>query len=241
LVNQPEPLPTETPSQSISVANLAEQADQPVELSRNLWEVRSGAGSLLAPGSSVQDEYRTYEGHIERQVTLDWQASQSASRFTDSLNLALQPNGEIEIEFPESYWILGNKIEQDALTTYRVDGIVPVADVARLGIGQVTGSSRTFEVNVIDQAQLSDELETQFEVRYSTSNDEGRRYRVAYEGPVSSDLIVRDHNRFTLALGRLPIGSEDISGGTETRVELIITRSYGDNSLEKTLSWSGRL
>ncbi len=238
LVNQPAPLPDEMPQQSVALNRLAEQ---PVALSRNLWESHTGASALLAPGSKIQDEYESYKGHIERRFAIDWQASQSASRFTDSLNLALQPNGEIEIGFPESYWILGSQIEQEALTTYRVDGIVPVADVTRLGIGQVTGSSQDFEVNVIDQGQLSDELETQFEVRYSVSNDNGRRYRVAYEGPVAPDLIVRDHNRFTLALGRLPIRSQEMSGGSEVRLEVMITRRYGDNSAQKTLDWSGRL
>lgn len=239
LIDQLESLPSESPSQTKSIARLAN--GEPVNLSRNLWEVRSGARGLLAPGSVVQDDYRAYQGFIERQFSLDWQAPQSPDDLTDEVSLSLEKDGEVEMVFPESYWLLGDTTRQNNATTYRVEGILPIADVTRLAMGRVTGRSRTFEVSAIDQAQLSDELDTQFEVRYSTSRRGGRGYDVKYEGPVPSDLVVRDHNRFTLALGRLPIRSQLMSGGTEARVELIATRSYGKNSTQQTLTWSGRL
>ncbi len=239
LIDQLAALPSERPSQTKSIERLAN--GEPVRLSRNLWEIRSGASGLLAPGSVVQDDYKAYKGFIEQQFSLDWQAPQDFDAFDDEVNLSLAEDGEVEMIFPDSYWLLGETLEQVDSTTYRVEGILPIDDVTRLAMGRVTGRSRTFEVSAIDQAQLSDELDTEFEVRYSTSNNEGRRYEVKYEGPVPADLIVRDHNKFTLALGRLPIRSQLMSGGTEARVELIATRSYGRNSKQQTLTWSGRL
>ena len=220
-----------------SLANLT------VTLSRNLWDTRNNAKNLLASGSTVASSYRFYTGHIERQFTLDWQAPQAAQTFTESLDLELRPSGQVNVDFPEAYWLLGEIIEQETLTTYRVDGIVPVAEVAQLALGRVAGRSRTFEVNVVDLAQRSDVLVTQFEVRYSTSNDDGRRrrYDLEFDGPVPADLIVQDHNRFTLALGRLPIRSQLLSGGTRAQVELTIIRSYGNNSAEQTLTWTGEI
>ena len=110
-------------------------------------------------------------------------------------------------------------------------------------MGQVDGRSRTFAVNIVDLAQRSDVLETRFEVRYSTANEGGsrRRYFSKYEGAVPENLIQQDHNRFTLALGRLPIRSQLLSGGTRARVELKIIRSYGNNSAEQTLTWEGTI
>ena len=240
LINQLEPLPQEAPEQSQTVSSLANQT---VTLSRNLWDTRNNAKNLLASGSTVASSYRFYTGHIERQFTLDWQAPQAAQTFTESLDLELRPSGQVNVDFPEAYWLLGEIIEQETLTTYRVDGIVPVAEVAQLALGRVAGRSRTFEVNVVDLAQRSDVLETQFEVRYSTSNDDGRRrrYDLEFDGPVPADLIVQDHNRFTLALGRLPIRSQLLSGGTRAQVELTIIRSYGNNSAEQTLTWTGEI
>ena len=240
LVNQLEPLPQETPEQSQAVASLANQT---VTLSRNLWDTRDNAKNLLASGSTVASSYRFYTGHIERQFTLDWQAPQTAQTFTEPLDLELRPNGQIDIDFPEAYWLLGETVEQETLTTYRVDGIVPVAEVAQLALGRVDGRSRTFEVNVVDLAQRSDVLETRFEVRYSTASSSGRRrrYDLEFDGPVPADLIVQDHNRFTLALGRLPIRSQLLSGGTRAQVELTIIRSYGNNSAEQTLTWTGEI
>ncbi|MBE9071023.1 collagen-like protein, partial [Leptolyngbya cf. ectocarpi LEGE 11479] len=240
LINQVDPLPQEAPSQSHTVSSLANST---VTLSKNLWETRSGAKNLLAPGSIIANDYEVYTGHIERQFALDWQASQPSQGFTDSVDLELQPNGQVSIGFPEAYWLLGDTIEQDTLTTYRVDGIVPVAEVTQLAVGRVDGRSRTFEVNVVDLAQRSDQLETRFEVRYSTSGSDGRRrrYDLEYEGAVPADLVQQDHNRFTLSLGRLPIRSQLLSGGTRAQVELTIIRSYGNNSAEQTLTWQGEI
>lgn len=240
LINQTEPLPQASPSQSIAISNLV---NQPISLSRNLWETRPGAKELLAPGSTIANSYQFYTGHIERQFALDWQASQPANTFTDAVAVELRPNGKVGVDFPEDYWLLGETFEQDALTTYRVDGIVPVAEVTQLAVGQVDGRSRTFEVNVVDLAQRSDVLETRFEVSYSTTNDSGSRsrYFVEFEGPVPETLVQQDNNRFTLALGRLPIRSQLLSGGTKARVELKIVRSYGENSAEQSLTWQGEI
>ncbi|MEM6255171.1 MAG: collagen-like protein [Cyanobacteria bacterium P01_D01_bin.156] len=240
LINQTDLLPQETPVQSLAIAQLA---NQPVTLSRNLWETRSNARSLLAPGSTVASDYQFYTGHIQRQFALDWQASQSAQAFTEAVNLELQASGKVSVNFPETYWLLGETIEQDSLTTYRVDSIVPVSEVTRLALGRVDGRSRTFEVNVVDLAQYSEVVDTRFEVRYSTTNDAGSRsrYFVEFEGPVPTNLVQQDHNRFTLALGRLPIQSQLLSGGTKARIELTIIRSHGNNSTEQTLTWQGEI
>ena len=240
LINQVEPLPQESPSKSAAIARLA---NQPITLSRNLWETRSGARTLLAPGSIIANEYKAYTGHIERQFILDWQAPQTAQTFTDAVDLKLQADGQVSIDFPKDYWLLGETIEQETLTTYRVDGLVPVSEATQLAVGRVDGRSRTFEVNVVDLAQQSDVLDTRFEVRYSTSNSDSRRrrYDLEYAGPVPEDLITQDHNRFTLSLGRLPIQSQLLSGGTQAQVELTIIRSYGNNSAEQTLTWSGEI
>ncbi len=240
LINQTEPLPQESPSQSRTLDRLANQT---ITLSRNLWETRRGAKNLLAPGSIIANDYQVYTGHIERQFALDWQAAQSMDTLTEAVELELQPNGEVSVNFPESYWLLGETLQQETLTTYRVDGIVPVAEVTQLAVGRVDGRSRTFQVNVVDLAQHSEVLDTRFEVRYSTTNEGGSRsrYFVEFEGPVPENLVQQDHNRFTLSLGRLPIRSQLLSGGTQARVELNIIRSFGDNSAEQTLTWQGEI
>jgi len=239
-INQLEPLPAETPAVTTAIATLA---DQTISLSRNLWQTRSGARNLLAPGSNISDSYQAYTGHIERQFALDWQAPQSANSLRDNVTVSLLASGDVGIQFPEDYWLQGSSTKQADVTTYRVDGIIPVAQVTQLAMGRVAGRSRTFEVNVIDRARLSESLDTAFRIRYSTARDRGTRtrYTVQHEGPIPSDLIVRDNNRFTLALGRLPIRSQLMSGGTQARVEIIATRRYGENSKQQTITWTGRL
>lgn len=232
------PLPIESPDRTVSIARLAKE---PVYLSRHIWETRSGAQSLLASGSIVQDNYYDYQGTIERQFSLDWQANLEGDRFNDDVTLSLAENGEVDIDFPDNYWLLGETFLSGTQMTYRIDGILPIDEVTQLAFGSVEGRSRTFAVEVIDRAQLFDEVETRFELTYSTSNDEGRRYTVQYEGAIDGEFVERDRNRFKLALGRLPIRSQLMSGGTEARVELSVIRSYGNNETTQDLRWSGRL
>ncbi|MEM8807581.1 MAG: collagen-like protein [Cyanobacteria bacterium P01_G01_bin.38] len=240
LINQTEPLPDEAPTQTVALATITE----PIELSRNLWETRSGAPALLASGSVIADSYQHYTGHITGRFQLDWQAARSQTQFTEVLNLALAPSGQIQLAFPEDLWISGETRQTETLTTYRVDGIVRAQEATRLAMGQVSGHSRTFEMNLVDLGRQSDLVDTQFLIRYRTTRDDNprrARYVTQYEGTIPAELISRDHNRFSLALGRLPIRSQLLSAGTQAQIEITAVRSYGGRSAEQKLDWQGRI
>lgn len=244
VVQQATPLAPENPTQTLAVADLTNRA---IALSKNLWQTRFGARSLLAPGSNVADDYQAYVGRAEGRVRLDWQAPRPASRFaTDLVTTQIQDDGSASVTFPEHLWVEGSSTREGDLTTYTVSAVVRAADVTRLALGRTDGRSQDFQIAVLDLAGESDYLNTQFYVKYESTDqgphgDRPGRYSTRYDGLVPADLVTRDQNRFTLSLGRLPIGSQHFRSGTYGRLEIRIVRSLGGRSAEQRLEWNGRI
>ena len=244
LINQTDSLLPETPSQTQSLDVFLQR---PVDLSRNLWEQRSGVLALLAPGSIVADTYREYVGRVEGQVQIQWEAARAPNAFVGLAPTAsIQADGRTQVNFPEQLWVAGDYQQVDAVTTFVVTGAVRADDATRLAWGTIRGRSTDFVAAVIDRAGESEYLNTTFHLTYRTANGDPRddrrlRYTTRYEGTLPADLVTRDNDRFELALGRLPVSGRHLQGGTYVQMELTIQRSLGSNSATQTLTWQGQL
>lgn len=244
LVNQSEALLAEAPTQTLALDALIQQ---PVRLSKNLWEDRTGARSLLAPGSVVNNRYQVYIGRVEAEAQILWEAERSPTAFLNlSPTVDINDAGDVQFRFPERMWVAGRRDRTDTLTTYTITNIVRAADATRLNWGQRSGSGRSFTMAVVDLAGESDYLNTQFQLTYRTALGDPRdnrrvRYSTRFDGTVPNNLVTRDNNRFELALGRLPIDGDAFRQGTLVEVELKILRSLGSNSATQTLTWRGRV
>ncbi|MBD0266800.1 MAG: collagen-like protein [Cyanobacteria bacterium Co-bin8] len=244
IVNQLEPLPPEVPSLTRPLADLV---SQPVQLSKNLWDVRTGAAALLAPGSVVRDEYLAYRDRIEGAVQVDWQAPRSIATFaTTGVTAEISQAGELGLAFSEEVWIAAEPSQADNVTTFTVTAAVLASDATRLAWGTSQGTGRDLSLSVVDLGQESAYLNTQFWLTLRTSTDDPRdsrrpRYTVRYDDWVPEDLVSREGDRFLVDVGRLPVSLQAVRSGTLAQVELRAVRSLADNSAEQTLSWQGNL
>ncbi|BBD68386.1 hypothetical protein NIES4072_43010 [Nostoc commune NIES-4072] len=66
-------------------------------------------------------------------------------------------------------------------------------------------------------------------------------YKTEYEGDIPNELVTRDYNRFTLALGKLKIPDEALRPGVNVDIEVVATRSLGIRSAKQTISWQGAI
>lgn len=244
LVNRDQPLLAQTPSQSRSLAGLA---DQTIPLSRNLWQQRSGILNLLAPGSNVARDYQEYVGRVEGAGQLVWDAPRSPDAFAGTaVTLAIQDSGAIAFDFPSDLWVVGESSQEAEVTTFRVTQAVQAAEATQLAWGTFTGQSSQFTLAVLDLAAVSDYVDTQFHITLRTADGDPNRssrlrYITRYEGSVPANLITRNNNRYEVAVGRLPIDLDNIRRGYYAEIELRMTRSLGGNSANQTLEWRGRL
>ena len=140
----------------------------------------------------------------------------------------------------------GAIVEDEGLTTYQIDTILREAEATELAIADANRNPRQFNLALVDTAQQSEILDTEFVVKIrSTGSRVGFRhmqnYQTRYEGEIPAHLVSREHNRFVLDLSGLPLETRDFPSRAQVEVELLITRRLGDHEAEQTVLWQGQL
>ncbi|WP_414752539.1 collagen-like protein [Anabaena sp. CCY 9910] len=241
IVNSKEPLVADNPTLTV---NLAEIPGKKLNLSKNKWNLRPGATSLLAPGSVIGDEYREFAQRLEQTVQIVWQEKQPISSFANqSLTVSLNDDKQVEVNFPEDLWLAGSTSSQANLTTFTVNHAIPKQDVTRLAVAEFADAGEKLNLKIVDLAGKSDALQTQFRVKFRTKDNSGgfSDYKTVYEGDIPKELVTRDYNRFTLALGKLKIPSDALTPGVNVDIEILATRSLAGRSAKQTINWQGAI
>ncbi len=243
LVNQREPLAPETPTLT---AGLSQLLGQRVALSKNLWTVQRGATGLLAPGSVVNDEYRLYVGRAEGTVQLAWEAERSPTQFANErATVSIDDNRQIQVGFSEGLWADGSlTVDDQQHAVYRITRALREEEATQFDAGRVTGNGRDLQLVVLDRADVSDIVDTRFEVSIRTADGRGDRrlnFRSRYEGELPANLVEQDRNRFVLNLGQLPISPRDLAAGNAAEIRITAVRSLGNNTAETRIDWRGEL
>ena len=226
------------PDQPQATTSIAELKDRGFTVSKNIWETRSGASDLLAPGSIIADQYQELVARHEHTVLLVWDAAQPVKDFVDQrVTLALAGENDVNITFPEELWLETNELKRDQITEIFVFNAILEKDAKRLKSKGLSGVGANLQLELVDRANKSDIVNTSFYLKYrvSKSSDDARfrrvsDYRTKYEGEVSSDAIIQNGDRFTLNLGQLPIPPQYLEDDTAVELHLTANRSFGDHS-----------
>ena len=239
IVNGKEVLADDKPTAEIAVSQLA---NQQFNLSKNKWQIRQGAKSLLAIGSVIADEYREFERRLDGNFKLVWSEKQAINNFANqSVKLSLNDNQEIDIAFPENLWVDGTAKTTGGLTDYTVNHAIFQEDVIRLAVAEFANSGQNLSFRIVDLAGKSDVINTRFKVKYRARDnfDDAFNPQILYEGEVPAELVSRSYNNFTLALGKLKIPSQALNPGVKVDVEVVAIRSLGGRSIQQKISWQG--
>ena len=232
------------PDQTQATITVGQLKDRGFTLSKNEWETRTGAASLLAPGSIIADEYQELVARHEHTVLLVWDAPQSVSQFADQrITLKLEGENGVNVTFPDQMWLETSELGRDNITEIFVFNAVLEDDVTRLKSQGISGMGQNLELTLIDQANISNIVTTDFMIKYrvSKSYDQARSrrrfdYRTKYEGEVPVSAVNQESDRFTIKLGELPIPPEFLKTGTDIEVQLTANRSFADNSKQQKIT-----
>lgn len=224
------------PDRPQAVLTIGELQDRGFTLSKNEWENKTGAASLLAPGSIIADEYKELIARHERTVLLVWDASQPVAEFAEEeITLSLDSENNPQIVFPDNLWLETSEIQREQISEFFVFNAVREKDVTRLKSEGISGMGTDLKLSLVDEAQKSDVLDTDFSIRYrvSKSSDEARflrvfDYKTKYEGKIPSEAISKNGDRFTINIGQLPIPPEFLELDTAIEVQVIANRSFAD-------------
>ncbi|MEH2030494.1 MAG: collagen-like protein [Nostoc sp.] len=241
IVNSKEALAVDNPTVQLAISQLV---NKQFNLSKNKWNQRIGAASLLAPGAAIADDYREFEQRLEEAFQIVWQERQPINSFENqAVTLNLTDNKQVEITFSEELWVEGSSKSEANLTTFTVNHAIPKKDVTRLAVAEFADAGQNLNLKIVDLAAKSDAINTQFRVKFRSQDSlHGfSGYKTEYEGDIPNELVTRDYNRFTLALGKLKIPDEALRPGVNVDIEVIATRSLGIRSAKQTISWQGAI
>ncbi|TVP63289.1 MAG: collagen-like protein [Nodularia sp. (in: Bacteria)] len=241
LINSSEPLAADNPTLKLPMSQLI---GEQFNLSKNKWNIRQGANSLLAPGSVIADEYREFEQRLETTFQLVWQEEEPISSFNNqSVNASLTDSQQVEVTFANDLWVEGTSQTEANLTTFTVNHAISQQDVTRLAVAEFAEAGENLKLNIVDLAAKSAVIQTQFRVRFRAQDRFGRssNYKTEYEGDIPDELVTRDHNRFILALGKLKIPDDALRPGVNVDIEVVATRSLGKRSAKQTINWQGAI
>ncbi|MBD2666791.1 hypothetical protein B6N60_04789 [Richelia sinica FACHB-800] len=239
LVKGQQPLADDTPT---FTATLSQLASKKVNLSKNQWLSKNGADSLLAPGSVIADQYYEFNQRLEANFQLIWQEKQAITDFgNETAKLTLNDNQQVEIVFPQQVWINGSATTQGNLTTFTVKNAILPGDVTRLAVAEFAGTGKNLNLKIVDLAAKSDAINTKFKIKYRAQDTSSgySDYQTVYEGEIPQQLVTRDYNRFTLALGQLRIPDAALQSGMNIDLEIVATRFLGERSAQQSLNWRG--
>ena len=241
LINLDKSLSPDQPQATITLGQLK---DRGFTLSRNEWETRKGAATLLAPGSIIADEYQESIARHEHTVLLVWDAPQLVREFVGQrVTLKLQGEDSASVTFPEDIWLETSELVRENITEIFVFNAVLEDDVTRLKSEGISGVGENLKLSLIDRAKKSDIVATDFKVKYrvSKSTDEARfrrvfDYRTKYEGEIPASLIEQNGDRFTINIGKLPMPPQFLESNTAIEIQLVANRSFGDNSKQQKIT-----
>lgn len=227
-------------------APISELQGRGFTLSRNIWQSKNNASSLLAPGSIIADKYQELVARHEHSVLVVWDAPQAVENFEDQpITLSLKGANDANIVLPEDLWLETKATKRDKLTELFVFNAVHTEDVDDLKIDGLFGQGANLELDVFDEAEQSNLIATEFSLTYRVGEESedknffgGRStvYQTKYEGAIPPEAIAQSGNLFTLKLGQLPIPPEYLQPGLKVELEVAAKRSLGSNSQVKKLS-----
>jgi hypothetical protein len=242
LINLDKSLAPDQPQVTIPIGELKNRG---FTLSKNEWATKKGAAALFAPGSLVSDGYQELVARYEHTVLLVWDASQPVDEYADEeVKMELVGQDKASVSFPEDLWLETNIIERQGITEFFVFNAVKEKEVAKLKSEGLSGSGSNLQLKLIDRADKSDIVKTDFSIKYrihALDNDNfdlrpSSDYRTQYEGTIPPQAVVQEGSNFTINLGQLPIAAELLQPGAKVEVQLTANRSFGDNSKQQKIT-----
>jgi hypothetical protein len=241
LIKLDRPLTPDQPSVSVP---LQELKDRGAILSRNKWQTQKDAASLFAPSSVIEDEYLVLEERIEKSFLLIWNAPQAFDDFAKRrITLNLDEQNNIQPALSDEIWLQSSTQQKGNVTELIVYNAILAEDVTRLKSEGISGSGGSLELFIQDNASQSSLVATEFKIKYRVSRFGSEfttpatgNYVTRYEGDVPSELVTFDGNRFTIAVGQLPIPPESLKAGVSIEIELTALRSFANYSKQQRLT-----
>jgi len=173
-----------------------------------------------------------------------WNAPQPFEDFGDrTVTLNLQDDRTVNINFPDDIWLQTNIVPKNQVTEVFVFNAIRASESTRLASEGISGLGLGVQMEIVDQAQISDIMNTSFKIRYSTYSSsrninprQRSDYTLRYEGEIPAQFVNYQNNRFIVNIGELDIDPRHLQADSSIQIELEITRTFGENQSTQTIT-----
>ncbi|MGI0481602.1 collagen-like protein [Geminocystis sp. CENA526] len=239
LINTNQPLPPDRLTGSVTMNELKNRG---FSLSKNVWESRTGAVNLFASGSIIDDQYLELVERVENAVVLIWNAPQVFAPFGEQIvTLNLQDDRNVNMTFPQDLWLETNVLQRNNVTELYVFNAIRAQDAVRLKSNGIREFGQNLQFEIVDEAQQSDIIATDFYIRYSVSNSPEARlrpvsdYTLRFEGEIPPQFVRYANNRFILDIGQLSIDPRHLDIGRAVQIQIEAKRTFSNYTATQTL------
>ena len=234
LIKQMSDPSQDNPKASIAFPNAF--APGGVSLTKNVWTQQSGAMQLLAPGSIIADEYKSFNGQNQITTTFTWNVNRPITDFNDiQLGLTMNETGtQVALDLPDSVWYRADQSINGQTAHFTFNRMLNESVVTQLTM-QMTGTNASDLVATItDSTDSSDLVDTVFDADLEIP---GFFWGTElFNGRIPADLIRRNGRVFTIQLSKLPnLDISKIQPGTKLKLDITAGRSMDSFSTSQDL------
>lgn len=226
LIKDIEELPIETPSSTIS---LVEASKFDVELSKQIWESKTGIKEFLAEGSVVSGDYSEFIKLAERKFRLVWSVERPVSDFP-KMEFALNFDGEkVNFKIKGEAFLQYTTQEVEGVTIVEVTNAYKTSEIKNLEIYDTRGNGDDLVIVIKDSESISHLVKTEVSLQFVYKPFIGF-WQVVFDEKVKKEFVNIYPDRIEILVGKLGINPKFIKRKKKVRYTVKLKRSFGNNS-----------
>lgn len=202
-----------------------------IVLEKDLFERRSGAGALLAPGSRLSDIYFDYVGRNIVTAKVEWRAPQPMESFGCSTVRFGYSNEKVTLDLPREYWFKTAVLTEGKNRVVAIDYVIHPEAVKYMTFG-LEGDHKNVQLRIKDNSPYKEFLANKIHVQIKRKTVFGN-WRQVFSGSVDANLMNAGSYEYLVALNKLNV--EDAKDTFKKKKEIMVTvtvsRSFVGNSL----------
>jgi len=190
-----------------SVTMKLQELLEPVLLSRQMWETKSGANGLLGSGSAVSDTYSFWLGRLEKSILFNYNVARKPLSYFAKQNISLKLGDSISFNMPGNLWYSYKVKNEGDLKIVSLNQALYKSEAEKIKPVKIHIDGKKTTMTIVDNGGVSNFVKTRFyiEAAWTRTDGGGRGALKRWKDYIPQNLITRSGNTYTIDLGKLPI------------------------------------
>jgi|GEM_PF-4829948 hypothetical protein len=222
LIKSDSELLEETSSGQMAINKLTANVPSTHVLTENLFEGKSGANALLAPGSQVADRYNEFSRRAIENVHVLWTSTKEAHRYFGTVYSYIS-NGQVSFRYTSDDILITEEKHEGTDHTFIIKDAYKFGDFTQLALRK-SGSGKRTQIIATAPTPNQNLVKDQFTVRITYI-----RWllpdKVVFSNTVPENLIQRGKDQTTINLGQLRFEDSSSIWNKKLLIEFKYTRN----------------